>query len=192
MNTEPLFRLLSAIQPLSLDFSQALENQLIPVTFPKSHMLLETPHVSDFAYFLSTGFAMSFTYSNGRKSTSEFWKSNQIMVACNSFFERVPSAESIQLMTKCDLLCISYDSVQQLFLQYPEATNVYRIIMNRYYQNMRERILDLQNLRATERFNKLFRIYPDIEQLVSQDSIASYLSITPQSLSRLKRRKDIM
>lgn len=63
------------------------------------------------------------------------------------------------------------------------------MIMNRHYAKCRARISDIQRLSALARLEILLNIYPDIEQIIPQESIASYLNITPQSLSRLKKRK---
>ena len=188
MNTEPLFRALSGNKLLEPDFKKALESVLIQQTLPKNHLLLESAKVADFAWFLLDGFIQSHAYVGGKKTTGDFWKSGQIVVSCNSFFERIPSPETIQLMTQCELLCVSYDNVRKLFAQYPDATDVYRTIMNRYYQNLRNRMIDLQHLTARQRFEKLFITFPDIEQLVPQESIASYIGIEGPSLSRMKRR----
>jgi CRP-like cAMP-binding protein len=184
-----LFKVLSAIHPMSKSFKRALEKELIPLSFPRHHLLLATPNISGHVYFLSSGFAMAYVFINGNKVVEAFWKSGQILLSSNSFFEQVPSVESIQLMAKSDLLCISYDSVQRLFAAYPEATHLYRIIMNRHYEQNGNRFQDFRRLSAQQRLEKLLGIFPDIEQTVPQESIASYLGITPQSLSRLKRQK---
>lgn len=189
MNTEGLFNALSAIHSLSRGFKKSLEKALIPLTLPKNHLLLEAPKIAEHAYFLNKGFAMAYTFVDGKRNTEAFWKAGQIMMSSNSFFEQVPSMEYIQLMQKSDVLCISYASVQNLFNNFPEANYIYQIIMNRHYENSRNRIHDMQRLDALQRFKKLLRIFPDIEQIVPQDCIASYLGITPQSLSRLKRQK---
>jgi hypothetical protein len=85
------------------------------------------------------------------------------------------------------LFCVTHDSVLHLFQTFPEAHFIYRVIMNQYYENSRERTRDLQHLTAAERYEKLIRYLPDVEQHVTQNHIASYLGIAPQSLSRIKR-----
>jgi len=189
MDTGGLFKVLSAIHPLSEDFKAAVEKELIPLSLHKNHILLQSPKISEHAYFLEKGFAMAYSFEEGRKITEAFWRSGQIMMSSNSFFEQVPAMEYIQLMEKSDLLCISYGGMQRMFEQYPEANAIYRIIMNRHYAHSRGRVHDLQYLSAWQRLEKLLNTFPDIEQLVPQDCIASYLGITPQSLSRLKRQK---
>jgi CRP-like cAMP-binding protein len=188
MTTEGLFSILAAIHPLSPAFKKALEKVLIPLTLPKNHLLLQAPKVADHAYFLNKGFAMAYTFMDGERNVEAFWKTGQIMMSCNSFFEQVPSMEYIQLVKKSELLCISYTSVQDLFDSVPEANHIFRILMIRHYEHFRTRLHDVVRLPARKRFEKLLVNFPEIEQMVAQDAIASYLGITPQSMSRMKRK----
>ncbi len=189
MYVESLFQLLSAVHPLTDVFKRALEKELIPLSPPKNYILLDPPRVSAHVYFLVSGFAISYSFVNGRKMTEAFWKPGQVMVAFESFFEQTPSLEVIQLLEASEVLCLSYTSVQELLARFPESQALYRDVMNRHYARCRARVRDLQRLRASERFEKLLEAFPEIELIAPQDAIASYLGITPQSLSRLKRQK---
>jgi len=113
MSTEIFFNLLESFHPLSDDFKNALEKELIPMSLPKNHVLLQAPKISSHAYILNEGFAMSYSFSMGKKVTENFWKSGEIMVAFESFFEQKPSNMFIQLMKPSDILCISYPSVAE-------------------------------------------------------------------------------
>jgi CRP/FNR family transcriptional regulator, anaerobic regulatory protein len=188
MNLEKLLHVLSAMHPLSDEFKGALENHFMHLSLPKNHLLLEAPKVSDHAYFLDNGFAMSFTFVNGKKRVGRFWKEGQVILSAKSFFERKPSQEFIQLVQQSDVLCISRESVLELFAHHQEAIVLYWIIMNKYYELMRERHHDLQYLNAVERYKKLRRTFPKIEQLIPSKQIASYLGMDPHTLSRVKRK----
>lgn len=189
MNTEKLFSVLASIHPISSGFRKAVERVLTPLSLPRYHLLLEATKISECAYFLDEGFAMSYTFVKGKKQVEWFWNSGQIMVSARSFFEQVPSQEFLQLRTSSELFCITHDSVLHLFQTFPEAHFIYRVIMNQYYERSRERTRDMQHLTAVERYEKLIRYFPDVEQHVTQRHIASYLGIAPQSFSRIKRHK---
>src|SRR5690606_3212866 len=179
---------LSAIHPLSDAFRSAIERELTVLSLPKNHLLLEAPRVSDYAWYLDRGFAMSYTYTGEGMRVDNFWTSGQIILSVKSFFEQSPSTENIQVMVPAEVVFISYKSVQRLFRDFPEAHFIYESVLNRYYEESRERANDIINLDAKDRYRKLLVTYPRIEQMVSQEHIASYLGIAPQSLSRLKRQ----
>lgn len=187
---EGLFGLLSTIHPLSPTVREAIEKELAALSLPKDYLLLEAPRVADHAYYLNTGFALTFSYINGEKQIDAFWKAGQIMFSARSLFEQIPSTENIQLVQQSDLLCISYKSIMKLFETFPEVNFIYRVVMNQYYENLRERIRDLQLLSAVDRYKKLLNDFRGIEQIIPQEYIASYLGITPQSLSRIRRLHD--
>lgn len=189
MKTQQLFDLLSAIHPLSDELKSSMRRELTSLSLPKGYLLLEAPRVADMAYFLVEGFAMSYTYIKGKRQVECFWGQGQIVVSTKSFFEQTPSKEFIILTVQSDVLCMSYDSVTRLFSDFPETSYISRVIVNQYFESCRERLHDHQYASTEERFDKLVATFPTIEQVVTQEHIASYLGITPQSMSRLKRRK---
>ena len=190
MKSDDLFTTLSAIHPLSEKFKGSLSKELIPLSLPKNHLLLEAPKTAEYAYFINSGFAMSYSFQDNKKIIESFWKQGQIMTSIGSFYEQTPSNESIQLMENSELLCLSNAGLHRLFNKHKEAHYLYHKILNRHHAKCRSRIRDIQRLSALERLDILLRIYPDIEQIIPQENIASYLSITPQSLSRLKRQRE--
>lgn len=186
---DTLFELLSKINVLSETFKEALRKELIPISLPKNHILLEAPKIAQHLYFIKNGFAMSYNFHEGRRVVENFWQSNEVITSTNSFIEQIPSKEFVQLMENSDLLCISYAGAQRILQEFPEAQNTYHILLNRHYENCRKRIQEMQRLSAPERFTKLLTTYRHVEQIIPQDAISSYLGITPQSLSRIKRNE---
>jgi CRP-like cAMP-binding protein len=189
MKHPALWDVLSAVHPLSKRFETALARELVPVSFPKNHTLLEIPGVAEFVYFIETGFAMSYSFDNKARTIECFWQSRQIMTAVGSFSAQVPTTVGIQLMSDSNLLCLSREALFHLMNKHKEAHFLYHKMILLLYTKLRMRIHDIQNLSAADRFSQLLRGYPEVEQIISQENIASYLGITPQSLSRLKRVK---
>lgn len=187
VNFERLFSLLASIHPLSDDFKASIEREIRLLSLPGNYFLLEAPDVCRHAWFLDSGFAMAYTYTEGRMRVENFWKPGQIILSLNSFFKQTPSCEFIELMVPGRVISIGYDGVQRLFQNYPEAHYIYESVVNQYYERSRERADDLRHLQAEDRYRKLISTFPQIEQCIRQDHIASYIGIAPQSLSRLRR-----
>jgi len=188
MGIEKLYQTIEASAKLSPDYKTALLREVNAISLPKSHFLVEPPRVVEFAYFIETGFAMSFRYSEGRKMISNFWQAGSFIFHGKNFFDRLPAADFVQLMVPSQLLCFSLDSILRLFDTFPEAHFLHRVFTNNHIEQLRERVHDVQHLTTLQRYEKLRYQYPGIEQLVTQEHIASYLGVTPQSMSRLKRK----
>lgn len=188
MNLERLFQVLSAMHPLSEEFKEALQNELVHLSLPKDYLLLQAPKISEHAFFIEQGFALSYTYHGGKKQVERFFQAGQIVCSVKSFFEQVPSQEFIQLMEQSEVLHISHPSVLRMLDQFDEANVIYRKVMNQYYEQCNDHVHDLQHLSARERYEKLHQSIPRIEQVLPQEYLASYLGIAPQSLSRLKKK----
>ncbi len=189
MNRHDLFDVLSAIHPLSQDFERSIREEIIPATFERNHILLDVPRVADFVYFIQSGVAMSYSVEKKKKVVDCFWQGGQIMTSVSSFCGDAPTTVTIQLMSDSDLLCLNKEGLNRLLDKHPEAHLLYHKIIARYHKKCQKRIQEIQRRSAAARFDSLVKSYPDIEQFVPQENIASYLGITPQSLSRIKRMK---
>lgn len=189
MTIERLFATLHDIHPISEEFKTSLRKLVTPLSLPENYMLLEAPKVAEHVYFLIDGFAMSYVFLKGKKYVENFWTSGQWIISVSSFFGQTASREFIQLRRNSEILCLSYDNVQRLLHRFPEAYTIDRLVMNQYYERSRERTRDMQQLTASERYDKLIRTCHGVERHVTQEDIASYLGITPQSLSRIKKRR---
>lgn len=186
IRAEKLFQVLSGIHPLPRELKEALSKELQVVSFPRSHFLVQMQTVANYAYFLQNGFAVAYYLNDGRKIVTSFFKPNDIVFSPRSYFEQTSAEENIQLTTDSDLLSISYASVNKLMSKFPVVNFLARAVTAQYYSRSQERLIDFHNLNAWERYRRLVSNFPAIEQNASQELIASYINITPQSLSRLR------
>lgn len=130
---------------------------------------------------------MSYIHGDRGIEVENFWQEGEIILSVKSFSEQIPATENIRLLMASKLIFISYPAVQRLFRDFPEARIIYETVVTKYYERGREYAHQMRNMRARDRYRKLLLDFPRIEQIVTQEYIASYLGITPQSLSRLKR-----
>ncbi len=182
-----LIALLETIHPLTDALKKHLQEHLIPLVFPSRHILLEAPRVASHIYYLEEGFAMSYTYSDDGKITESFFKPGQLVLSFESFVNQKPSFEFIQLLKPSKVICISYETMLEVLTNYPESNEIYRSLMNEHYVKLQKQIRAMKRADHKSEYLKLRDLYPDIEKIVTQRAIASYLGITPQALARIKR-----
>jgi CRP/FNR family transcriptional regulator, anaerobic regulatory protein len=187
MSIERLIQRLSDYHPLSAKFKAELPKHLRLVHLPKGYMLLDRMRVCDQLVFLDKGFAMSYTFENSDKQIEWLWAEGDFIISPVSFFTQGASPEFIEIADHSDVICLSYDAIVTLMVDFRETHFLLHHIVARYYHQSREKTRDLQSITAEARFQKLLTRYKGVEQHLSQEQIASYLGIRAQSLSRIKR-----
>ncbi|MES1160212.1 MAG: Crp/Fnr family transcriptional regulator [Bacteroidota bacterium] len=103
-----------------------------------------------------------------------------------SFHYRTPSTSVVETIEPTIFLSISYDSLEQLYQQYPKVERLGRLIMSDLFIKKDFRYFDQLSKSTRERFLDYIHTHPHMLQRVPQKYIASYLNIKPETFSRLK------
>lgn len=167
----------------------ALDQSLVITEHHHRCLLLNVGHVSDYMYYIERGLARCFYYDTytGKEQTSILWKERNIVCDPVSFFQRKSSDVNIEVMRDSLLLSISYRKLQEIFKCFPDAEIFIRCISLQYVCYYAQRTRQLTGASAWERYVHLLSTHPGIELIISKEIIASYLNVTPQSLSRMLR-----
>jgi CRP-like cAMP-binding protein len=104
------------------------------------------------------------------------------------FQNQKPSEEFIKCIEACQLLSITYDRFQQLSREVPQFADIYRQILEVSYNNTVYRVNTLTSMDALERIRWFQEHKPKLMTRLSSKLIASYLGITPETLTRLKAK----
>ena len=116
-------------------------------------------------------------------------KEGDFVISIVSFYTQTPSEEMIETIEDCILWSISYQRLHQLYFQFPEFNWVGRLLTEHYYVLSEQRTQNLRKKTADERYRHLVTSFPDISNRVPLKSIASYLGISFETLSRLRAKK---
>jgi len=125
---------------------------------------------------------------NEVETTIHFIFKNSFTTSLQSFAYQIPSVWSIQALTDCSLLIIDRDSHFKLINDYKNWLEVDNNQLLMAYTELEAKFFSQFHLSAEQRFNKLFSEKPEIFNQVPLKYIASSLGITPETLSRLRKK----
>lgn len=152
----------------------------------KGSFLIKQGQHTSHLYIIEKGFARIFSVIKGKEITSLFACENDIITSTQSLFTKTASNENVEILEDSLLLKINYTSFVNLCREHPDMFNLYRFLMEKYYLALEERTLSLQFDSALERYRKLLLRDPFILQRASLTSIASFLGMSPVTLSRMR------
>lgn len=175
---------------LTSDEFAAFSSLLRSVSFKKDEFLIRTGEVCKFETFITNGSLKSFYEDeNGFQHIQDFlieeWWADDLY----SFLTQAPSQSAIQAIENTRVLQISKDNLERLYQQIPKFERFFRLLFQRAYIAQREQINLILSTSANDRYRMFLQKKPYAEKRFAQKDIASYLGITPQFLSSLKKKK---
>lgn len=184
-----LFSFISAIHPVSDELLQAITTCLSKQEQKKKTILLHEGKVCERLYFIEKGLARAYYFWDEQEITSWFMQENDLIVSVYSFFSQKPSLEYIELLEDSTLISISNEDLQRLYNQFPEFNYFGRVLTENYYVRSEERIISHRRHTAEERYEALFKANPELFNRAQKNHIASYLGMSAETLSRIRRKK---
>ena len=119
---------------------------------------------------------------------SWFMKEGDLLVAVNSFFRQKPSSHNIYSMEDSLVYYIGYNDLEYIYRHFHSFNRNGRILTQNYYCLSEDRQIALSKPKAADRYKYLLETQPDLIQRIPSTYIASYLGMSLETLSRLKRR----
>ncbi|PHQ59661.1 MAG: cyclic nucleotide-binding protein [Maribacter sp.] len=176
-----------------VDFSDAeideVYSKLIPKTVEKKDYLLREGQVCKSNYFILSGLVRSFYIDNkGNEKITQFALENWWVTNMESFIGETPSLLSMQALEKTQLLLIDKVELEKLYISIPKLERLFRIITENMLIAIQRRNDIYLQMKSKDRYDYLVAHLPNFVQRVPQYMIASYLEITPEYLSDLRRK----
>ena len=159
------------------------------VSAKRNTILLDFSQVSKHYFFVNKGCVRLFTYANdGSESSRYFAFEGNFVTALPSFIDQLPAEEYLQCIEKSELLCISRDDFYQLTQEIPLFGKVYTTILELGFIMAQKRIYGFQGFDALEKVRWCIVNQPQLLLRVSNKMVASYLGMSPSTLSRIKSK----
>lgn len=174
---------------MSVEDLDLLQRTAISIKIKKKANLLVQGELCNNIYFVISGFfRMFYVDLEGNEINNRFTEENNFMVDFQSFLTQKPSRYYWQAMQDSQVLAFPFHEVQKLYASSAAWQKLGRLITERVYLQLNERVEMLQFMSPEQRYEYLLSTRPQLFNQISQFHIASYLGIKPESLSRLRKR----
>ncbi len=176
------------IKPSDEDLEQ-LHSKLVIENYGKGDVLIKQGQICSSLKFVFSGVYRVYQLNNGKEITSYFnYESrNPFIASFVSLLKAQPSNEIIECIVPGKVLSIKYSNWTALY-NISQSFNTFGRLMAEFnYILAIERIESLQYLSASDRYEKFIKLYPDLLNMIPHHYISSYLGITPESLSRIRK-----
>ncbi len=154
-------------------------------------VLLKEGEISKKAFMIEKGCLRVWFNNNGKDITFQFFFENEVVSSGESFRKKIPSVFSIEAIEPCVLHWIHKKDLDKIFSDIndiPEMrSNMLDIAFERQYHYMKHFLSFIKDS-PEQRYRNLLKEKPMIIERVPQHYIATYLGITPVSLSRIRKR----
>lgn len=162
---------------------------LAPKSVKKKQLLLREGEVCNFEAFIVKGCIRTYYIDeNGSEVILQFAVEDWWVGDIGSFHDRTPSLFYIEAMEDSELLTLNTVSKAELLTRLPKFERVFRLMIQRHLAAVERRLIRTMAKTAEERYLDFIKQYPKIVQRVPQHYIASYLGMTPEFLSKVRRR----
>jgi CRP-like cAMP-binding protein len=160
-----------------------------PVKAHRKQILINYDATCKVYYFINSGGLRLFTINNAGIETSRYFAfDGMFATALPSFIDQRPALEYLQAIEKSELLVISRKDFFQLVDTVPQFSHIYREILELGFVNAQKRIYGFQGFDALEKVKWVIESQPNFLLRVSNKMAASYLGISPSTLSRAKSK----
>lgn len=156
--------------------------------FKKNSIITREGLIENYIYFISEGYTRLFMKTEHKDTTFVISGENELTCSFGSFANRKPSAFFLQAVSDVKTIAISWSNLNILYQNFSNINNLYRKLLEYHFTLKENRELDLLTKTPKEMYETLAAQKPEIIQNVPQKFIASYLGITPQALSRIKKQ----
>ncbi|MDX2283600.1 MAG: Crp/Fnr family transcriptional regulator [Bacteroidia bacterium] len=185
----PLLRdFLASIPELGAADREALAPLLRADEYPQGTVLLQPDSIACRCYWVLKGCVRQYLLAGGQEKTTAFFTENQAVADFASYARQQPAGHYWVCLEDCVLLAGDLGEEHRMYEAFPALELVTRRMMAEDFGEMQHQWAAFMTRSPEERYLHLLGTRPDLLQRVPQHQLASYLGVTPESLSRIRRR----
>lgn len=175
--------------PLATEEQELIKTYLSVKKIRKKQYLLQAGDPCKIMAFVSKGALRSYTVDdNGVEHIVQFAVEDWFISDSYSFYTGEDATYNIEAIEDSELIIISKSANDELLKHSPKYAAFMMDKITAAYIALQKRLNSINNVNIEDRYQNFLKQYPDIAQRVPQHMIASYLGLTPETLSRIRRR----
>jgi CRP-like cAMP-binding protein len=167
---------------------QLLRNAVDKKVYTKSEIIFTEGNVSDEIYFVTKGCVRLFYNVDGTDKTAFFYSEGQFICAGESYTYNIPASENYQAVEQTEIFVFTKSKIDVLLKKVPKFEIIARIATENELITCQKVIASFVTKSAEERYIDLLNTQGELFQRVPQQYIASFLGVSPETLSRIKTR----
>ena len=188
MNTKPIIDHFSNYLPLNEGEIEALTSRLKERKIKRRQFILSEGDVCKHYTFVVEGcFKMYKVDDKGQEHNLQFAIENGWISDIGSFHAEEPSELYIEALEKSIILQIAKPDLLYLYGNHSKFDRNFRVIIENAFVNLQKRVLQNISVSAEERYLDFLQNYPDLFNRISNVQIASYIGVTPEFLSKIRK-----
>ena len=186
---DPILKNIAKLISLTREEADYFTSLLIYKEVPKKTMLLVEGDVCSQLSYIHSGALRSYCLDkDGKESTIMFAVADWWLTDMYCYLNKKPAMMYIETIEDSCILNLNRENFDNLFSAVPKFERFFRILMQNAYTREQLRIIENLTLTAEERYFRFINKYPQIVSQVTQKQIASYLGITPEFLSAIRKK----
>lgn len=186
---EQLFKKFDEKIILTAADKEACKSFFLPKKLRRRQYLLQEGDACKYTAFVEKGMLRSYTVDDkGFEHIVQFAFEGWWISDLFSFLTGEPSLYNIDALEDCELLLLTKEAEEALLKRVPAMERFFRELLQNNLIATQRRLVSSLSHTAEEKYNELVQGCPTIPQRVPQHMMASYLGITPETLSRIRRR----
>ncbi len=159
-----------------------------PIQLKRGDFFLRNKQLSDRLGFLQSGIIREYLTINGKEVTKWISTTGYFVVDLSSFVFEKPARWNIQALTDCDVFVINQKNYRSINKIIPNWEHLEKLFIAKCFASLEDRVLTHLSMTAEERYQQLFNFNKELFNVVPLQYLASMLGMTPETLSRLRKR----
>lgn len=185
---ETLYQYIQPLIQLTPAEKRVFEGVFTYKQVPKNYILADAGKVCNELFFINKGLIRLYYHKEGDEITGFIFKEGLFAASFESFLTGNPGTQTLETIEDCDLLVTNATYMEKLYAEIPKINVLTRKIAEQRFLNAQQILSSYILDSPEERYLKFEAKHKDLLMRVPQHMIASFLGITPVSLSRIRKR----